>query len=166
MLMSRKYSELLDKFYIVIYFTSKLLFYLLFIRPVMSDSLQPHGLQHSRPPCLSPSPEVCPSSHPLYWWCHPTISLSETLFSFCPQSFPAESARDFSSELAVHIGWPKYWSFSFSLSPSNEYSGIVSLRIDCFDLLVVQETLRNLLQHHSVKASVLWLSAFFYFMYV
>ena len=165
MLMSRKYSELLDKFYII-YCTSMLLFYLLFICPVMSDSLQPHGLQHARPPCLSPSPEVCPSSRPLYQWCHPTISSSDALFSFCPQSFPAESRRDFSNELAVHIRWPKYLSFSFSLSPSNEYSGLVSLKIDCFDLLVVQETLRNLLQHHSVKASVLWLSAFFYFMYI
>ena len=62
---------------------------LLFSHPVMSDSLWPSGLQHARPPCASPSPEVCPSSCPLHWWCHPAISSSDALFSFCPQSFPA-----------------------------------------------------------------------------
>ena len=67
----------------------------------------------------------------------------------------------FSSELALHIRWPKHWSFSFSISPSNEYSGLMSFRIDWFDLLAVQETIRSLLQHHSLKASILWRSAFF-----
>ena len=62
---------------------------LLFSCPVMSDSLRPHGLQHARPPCPSPSPKVCPSSCPLHWWCHLAISSSDALFSFCPQSFPA-----------------------------------------------------------------------------
>ena len=71
------------------------------------------------------------------------------------------SIRVFSTESAFHIRWPKYWSFSFSISPSNEYSGLISFRIDWFDLLAVQVTLKNLLQHHSLKASILWCSAFF-----
>ena len=71
------------------------------------------------------------------------------------------SIRVFSNDSALHIRWPKYWSCSFSLSPSNEYSGLISFRMDWFDLLVVQGTLKNLLQHHSSKASILWLSAFF-----
>jgi len=75
-----------------------------------------------------------------------------------PSVFP--SIRVFSSESVLHIRWPKYWSFSFSISPSNEYSGLISFTIDCFDLLVVQGTLKSLLQHHSSKASVLWSSAF------
>ena len=89
--------------------------------------LQTHGLQHTRPPCLSPSPRVHPSTCPLNRWCHPTISSSATLFSFCLQSFLASV---FFSESALHIRWPKYWSFSFSIHPSNEYSGLISLRID------------------------------------
>ena len=95
-------------------------------------TLQPHGLQHARPPCPSPSPEVCPSSCPSHRWCHPAISSSDALFSFCPQSFPV---TDFSNESAVYIRWPKYWSFSFSISPSKEYSGLISLKIDWFHLL-------------------------------
>ena len=71
------------------------------------------------------------------------------------------SIRFFSSELALHIRWPKYWRFSFSISPSNEYSGLVSFRIDWFDLLAVQGTLKSLLQPHGLKASILWCSAFF-----
>ena len=90
-----------------------------------SDSLQPHVLQHSRLPCPSLSPRVCPSSHPLHWWCHLTISSSVAHFSFCLQSFPESGS--FSSELAVYISWPKYWSFSFSISPSNEYSQYFSI---------------------------------------
>ena len=76
-----------------------------------------------------------------------------------PSIFP--SIRGFSSESALHIRWPKYSSFSFSISPSNEYSGLISFKIDWFDLLVVQGTLKSLLQHHSSKASILWCSAFF-----
>ena len=76
-----------------------------------------------------------------------------------PSIFP--SIRIFSSELALCIRWPKYWSFSFSISPSNEYSGLISFRIDRLDLLAVQGTLKSLLQHHSAKASILWHSAFF-----
>ena len=76
-----------------------------------------------------------------------------------PSIFP--SIRVFSNESVLCIRWPKYWSFSFSISPSSEYSGLIFFRIDRFDLLVVQGTLKDLLQHHSSKASVLWLSAFF-----
>ena len=83
--------------------------------------------------------------------CHPLLLL--------PSIFP--SIRVFSNELAVHIKWPKYWSFSFSISPSNEYSGLISFKMDWLDLLAVQGTLRSLLQCHSLKASILRLSAFF-----
>ena len=76
-----------------------------------------------------------------------------------PSIFP--SIRVFSSESVLYIRWPKYWSFSFSISPSNEYSGLISFRMDWLDLLVVQGTLKSLLQHHSSKASILWPSAFF-----
>ena len=83
--------------------------------------------------------------------CHPFLLL--------PSIFP--SIRAFYSESALCIRWPKYWNFSFSISPSNEYSGLISLRIDCFDLLAVQGTLKSLLQHHDSKASILQCSAFF-----
>ena len=76
-----------------------------------------------------------------------------------PSNFP--SIRVFSNESALHIRWPKYWSFSFSISPSNEYSGLISFRVDSLDLFAVQGTLKSLLQHHSLKASILWCSAFF-----
>ena len=94
----------------------------------------------------------------LSWQCHPTISSCRPLL-LLPSIFP--SIRVFSSELALHIRWPKDWCFSFSISPSNEYSCLTSSRIDRFDLLAVQGTLQSLLQHHSSKASTLWLSAFF-----
>ena len=90
-----------------------------------------------------------PSSHLIL--CRPLLLL--------PSIFP--NIRVFSNELVLHIMWPKYWNFSFSLSPSNEYSGLISFRIDWFDVLAVQETLKSLLQHHSSKASILWCSAFF-----
>ena len=107
--------------------------FLLFSHPVMSDSLWPYGLQHTRLPCPSPSPEVCPSSCPLHWWCYPAISCSDVLF-LLPSIFP--SVRDFSSESAFLIRWPKYWSFSFSISPSSEIQGRSSLRlIDLISLL-------------------------------
>ena len=123
----------------------------------MSDFLQSHGLQHTRPLCPIPSPEVWPSSCPLHQWCHPAISSSGTLLSFAP-IFP--SIRDFSTQLAVHTRWQKYWNFSFCISPSNKYSRVISLKIDWFDLLAVQGTFRSFLQHHSSKASILWRSAF------
>ena len=92
---------------------------------------------------------VMPSNHLVL--CHPLLLL--------PQIFP--SIRVFSNESVLHIRWPKYWSFSFSISPSNEYSGLISFRIHWFDILAVQGTLKSLLQHHSSKASILWCSAFF-----
>ena len=124
----------------------------------MSDFLQPQDLQHARLPCLSLSPRVCSNSCPLSQWCQPTISSSVTPSSSCPQSFPA-SGSFLMSQLC--IGGPKYWTFSFSISPSNEYSGLISFRIDWFNFLTVQRTLKGLLQHHSLKASFLWCSGFF-----
>ena len=126
---------------------------------VMSDSLQPHGLQHARPPCPSPTPGVYSNSCPLSQWCHPTISSSVVPFPFCLQSFPGSGC--YSSESVLHIRWPKYWRFSFNISHSDEYSELISFRIDWLDLLAVQGTLKCLLQHHSAKASILWFSAFF-----
>ena len=132
-----------------------------FSRSVMSDSLQPHGLQHTRLPCPSPTPRDYSNSCPLCWWCHPTISSSVIPFSSCPQPFPASESFQRKRLTALRIRWPKYWSFSFSISPSNENSGLISFRMDWLDLLAVQGTLKSLLQHHSLKASILWGSAFF-----
>ena len=126
---------------------------------VASDSLRPHGLQHTKPPCPSPTPRAYSNSCPLSCCCHPTISSSVVPFSSCPPILP--SIRVFSNESVPHIRWPKYWSFSFNISPSNEYSGLVSFRMDWLDLLAVQGTLKSLLQHHSSKALILWCSAFF-----
>ena len=92
---------------------------------------------------------VMPSNHLIL--CHPLLLLSSI--------FP--TIRVFSNESVLHIRWPKYWSFSFSISPSKEYSGLISFRMDWLDLLAVQGTLNSLLQHHSSKASILWCSAFF-----
>ena len=106
-----------------------------------------------RLPCPSPTPETysnsCPSNHLIF--CHPLL--------LPPSIFP--SIRVFSSELLLCIRWPKYWSFSFSISPSKEYSGLIFFRFDWLDLLAVQGTLKSLLQRHSSKASILWHSAFF-----
>ena len=129
-----------------------------FIHSVLSDSLWPNGLQHARLPCPSPTPRACSISCPLSWWCHPTISSSVIPFSSHIQSFPASVS---SNESVLRIRWPKYWSFSFSISPSNEHSGPFSFRIDWLDFLAVQVTLKRLPQHHSSKESVLWCSAFF-----
>ena len=131
---------------------------LLFSRSIVSDYLQPHGLQHIRPPCPSPTPEPYSNSCSFNRWCHPTNSPSVIPFS-CPQSFP--SIKVFSNESALCFRWPKYWSFSFKISPSNEHQGLISFRMEWLDLLVVQETLKSLLQHHSSKASILWCSVFF-----
>ena len=114
----------------------------------------PHELQHSRPPCPRPSPGVCPSSCPLMPFshlilCHPLLPLPSVL----------PSIKVFSNESAVHIRWPKYWSFS--IRTSNKFSGLISFRIDWIDLLAIQGTLKRLLQHHSSKASILQHSAFF-----
>ena len=132
---------------------------MLFSRSVVSNSLQPHGLQHTRLPCPSLPPgsllklmsieSMMPSNHLIL--CCPILLL--------PSIFP--SIRVFSNESTLHIRWPKYWGFSFSISPSNEYSGLISFRIDWFHLLAVQGTLKSLLQHQNSKASILWSSAFF-----
>ena len=123
---------------------------------VMSDPLWSHGRQQARLlfPLLSPG--VCLNSHPLSQWCYPTISSSVTPFSFLPSIFP--SSRVFSDESAVHIRWPKYWSLIFSISPSDEgwfplgWTGLISLLF---------KWLSSLLQHHSLKTSILQCSAFF-----
>ena len=131
-----------------------------FSRSVVSDSLWPHGLQHARPPCPSPTPGVYSNSCPLSQWCHPTISSSVVPFSRL-QSFPASGSFQIESVLCIRLS--KYWSFSFSISPSSEYSGPISFRMNWLDLLAVQGTLKSLLQHHSSKASILQCSAFFIF---
>ena len=107
---------------------------------------RPHESQHARPPYPSPSPRVHSDSHPSSRWCYPAISSSVVPFSSCPRSFPASG---FSSESALCIRWPKCWSFSFSISPSYEYSGLIFFRIDWFDLRAVEGTVKSLLQHHS-----------------
>ena len=125
---------------------------------VMSNSSGPHGLQHARPPpsitnsWSSPKfmsiESVMPSNHLIL--CRPLLLL--------PSIFP--SIRVFSNESALRIRWPKYWSFSFSISPSNEHSGLISFRMDWLDLLAVQGTLKSLLQHHSSKTSILSVLSF------
>ena len=128
-----------------------------FSRTVVSDSLPPHGLQHPRPPCPSPTPEAYSNSCPSRWWCHLTISSCRPLL-LLPLIFP--SIWVFANELALWITWPKYWSISFSISSSSEYSGLISFGIDWFDLLAVQGT-----QEYSPvtqsKASILRCMAFF-----
>ena len=127
-----------------------------FSRSVMSNSLLPHGLQNTRFPCPSPTPRAysnsCPSS-----WCNHLVLCNPLLL--LPPTFP--SIRVFSSEPILHIRWPNDWSFSFSISSSNEQSRLISFRMDWLDLLAVQGTLKSLLQHHSSKASILQHSAFF-----
>ena len=116
-----------------------------------------HGLQRAGLPCPSLSPGVCSDS----FMSIESMMLSHPLLPLSPPPLIFPSIRVFSNELALHIRWPKYWSFSFSNSSSNEYSGLISFRIDWFDLLAVQRTFRSLLQHHSSKASILQCSAFF-----
>ena len=123
----------------------------------MSSSLRPHGLQHARPPCPPLSPRVCSNSCPLSQWCHPTVSSSVHLL-LLPSIFLRVGV--FSNQSGVCIRWSKYWSFSFSIIPANENSGLISFRMDWLNLLAVQGTLKSLLQHHSSKASILWWSTF------
>ena len=123
-----------------------------FSRSVVSDSLQTHESQHARPPCPSPTPEVypklmsiesvMPSDHLIL--CHPLFLL--------PSIFP--SIRVFSNESVLHTKWPKYWNFSFSISPSKEYAGLISFRIDWFNLCAIQGTLKSLFQHHNSRAPI------------
>ena len=120
----------------------------------MSDSLRPHGLQHARLPSPSLFTEVCSNSCPLSGWCYHLILCCRFLLL----SSVFTSIRVFPNELALHIRWPKYWNFS--ISSSSEYSGFISFRIDWFDLLAVQGTLKSLLQRN-LKGSILWRSAFF-----
>ena len=127
-----------------------------FSTSIVSNSLRPHGMQHASLPCPSPNPGVYSNSCPLSWWCHPTICCPLLL---PPSIFPR--IRVFYNESVICIRWPKYWSFSFSISPSNEYSGLISFRMDWWDLLAIQGTLKSLLQHHSSKVLILWSSAFF-----
>ena len=122
----------------------------------MSNSLQPHGLQHTRLPCPSLSLRVYPNS---VHWVNDAIQAFHPLSPPSPLSSIFLSIKVFSNELALRIRWPKYWSFS--ISSSNEYSVLISLRIDWFDLLAIQGTLKSLLQHHSLKASILGHSAFY-----
>ena len=115
------------------------------VNSIVSDFFRPHGLQHARLPCPSPSPRVCsnlvlPSCHLVL--CRPLLNISQHQGLFC--------------ESTLHSRWPEYWSFSFSVSPSNEYSGFCSFRVDWFDILAIQRMLKSLLQHHRCsKASVL-----------
>ena len=125
----------------------------------MSNSLWPRGLQHTRLLCPQLSPGVCSNSCPLSQWCYLTILSSACTLLLLPLVFP--SIRVFSSESVLRIRWPKYWSFSFSNSPSNEYSGLISFRSEWFVLLAAQGTLKSLFQCQNWKASVLWHSAFF-----
>ena len=118
---------------------------------VVADSLQPHRLQHARLPCLLPTPGVYSNSCPLIRWCQPTISSCHLLL-LPPSVFP--NIRVFSNKSVLPIRWPKYWSFSFSISPSNEYSGLISFRIDRLPL-AVHGTFKSLLQHRSSKALML-----------
>ena len=126
---------------------------------VVSDSLWSHELQHTRPPCPSPTPRVYSNSCPLSRWCHPAISSSVFPLLLLPSIFP--STRVFSNESTLGMRWPKDWSFSFSINPSNEHPGLISFRMDWLDLLAVQGTLQSLLQYHSSKASSFQCSAFF-----
>ena len=152
------YSEGTSLFYSVRCLSSYHLGSVQFRCSVVFDSLWPHEPQNARPPWPSPTSEftkllsielVMPSSHLILCHC----------FLLLPSIFP--NIRVFSNESALHIRWPKYWSFSFSISPSNEHPGLISFRMDWLHLLAVQGTLKNLLQHHSLKALILWHSAFF-----
>ena len=137
---------------------SMLLLLLLFSCSVLSHSLWLHGLQHASLPCHPPSPRACSN-------CFIALVISSNHFVLCcpplflPSIFPR--IRILSNGSALRIRWPKYWSFSFNISPSNEYSGLFSFRIDWFDLFAAQETLKSLLQYQSSKASILQCSAFF-----
>ena len=132
---------------------------LLFSHLVTSDPLWPDGLQHTRLLWPSLSLGDCSNSHTLSRWCHPTISFSLVPFSPCPQSFPASGSFPISQLFTS--GGQSIGRFSFNISPSNAYSGLISIRADWFDLLAVQGTLKSLPQLHSTKASILQHSAFF-----
>ena len=126
----------------------------LYIRVQLSLGVQScptlHDPMDARFLCPSPTPRACSDSCPSSHWCHPAISSSVIPFSSCLQSFQHQGLFQ---GVSSWIRWPKYWSFGFSISPSSEYSGLISFRMYWLDLLAVQETLKSLLQHHSSKAS-------------
>ena len=123
---------------------------------IVSDFLRPHGLQHTRPPCLSPT-----QTH--VHWVGDAIQPSHPLSSPSPVLNLSQHQGFFSNESVLRIRWPNYWSFSFNFNPSNEYSGLISFRMAWLGLLAVQGTLKSLLQHHSSKTSILQCSAFFFY---
>ena len=127
-------------------------------RSVVSDYLQP--MDRSKPgfPVHHQLPELA-QTH--VHWVSDTIQPYHSLLSPCPPAFNLSQHQGLFQWVSSYIRWPKYWSFSFSISPSNEYSGLISFRIDWFDVLAVQGTLKSLLQHHSSKAPIFWCSAFF-----
>ena len=116
-------------------------------------TLQPRGLQHARLTCPTSTLRAYSNSCPLSQWCHILLSTS-------PPALNLSSIGVFSNESVLHIRWPAYWSFSFSINPSNEFSGLISFRMDWVDLLAVQGTFKSHLQHHRSKASILQCSAF------
>ena len=130
-----------------------------FSRSVMSNSLWRHGPQHARLPCPSPTLGACSHSCPLSQQCLPANSLILCHPLLLPSVFPSISVS--SKQSVLYTGWSKYWNFSFNISPSNGYSGLISFKMDWLDLLAAQGTLESLLQHHISKASILWCSAFF-----
>ena len=130
-----------------------------FSRSVVSDSLWPHEPQHPRPPCPSPTPGVYPNSCPLSWWCHPTISILCYPLLLLLSIFP--SIGSFQMSQLFTSGGQSFGVSNFNVSPSNECPGMISFIMDWLDFLAFQGTLKSLLQHHSLKASILWCSAFF-----
>ena len=129
-----------------------------FSHSVVSNSLRSHGLQHARLPCLSPTPGTYSKSGPSSLWCHPP---SNPLLSPSPPAFHLSQHQGLFQWVSSLHQVAQVWSFRFSISRSNKYSGLISFRMHWFDLLAVQETLKSLLQHHSSKASILWHSTFF-----
>ena len=126
-----------------------------FSRSVMSNSLQAHGLQQARLPCPSQTPGACSNSCSLSQWCHPTIS--SCVSSPLPPSFNLSQDQVLFQWVSSCFKWPKYWTFGFSISPSNEYSGLISFRIEWFDLLAIQWTYESspAPQFESINSSVL-----------
>ena len=129
----------------------------------LTNSLGPHGLQHTRLICPPLPPRVWSNSCPFNQWCYLTILPSATPFPFCLQSFPSSGSLPMSWLFAS--GDQSFEASAYSLSPINEYSRLISFRINWLDLLAIQGTLKSLLQHHSSKASILWHSAFSVFIF-
>ena len=132
-----------------------------FSRSVVYDPSQPHGPQHARPPMVVSITKLPEFTQTHIHWVGDAIQPSYPLSSPSPPAFNLSQHQVFSNESVLCIGWPKYWSFSFNISSSSEYSGLISSRIDWLDLLAVQGTLKSLLQHHSSKLSIFRHSAFF-----